>query len=105
MRRSVPRFQDANLERNLTLVKVVGDLGAARGATAAQMALAWLLAQGPDIVPIPGTKRRAYLDENLAATGITLSVAELSRIDDVFRPGAASGERYSQEMMRLVDRG
>jgi aryl-alcohol dehydrogenase-like predicted oxidoreductase len=105
MRRSVPRFQAAHLEGNLRLVQQLDALAVARGCTAAQLALAWVLAQGEDIVPIPGTKRRTFLEENIAAAGMTLLDAEVATLDELFVPGAASGERYSHEMMRLVDRG
>jgi aryl-alcohol dehydrogenase-like predicted oxidoreductase len=105
MRRSVPRFQEGHIERNMELVGAIEAVASARGVAPGQVALAWVLAQGEDIVPIPGTKRRAFLEENMAATNITLLAAELARLNDVFSPGAASGERYSEEMMRLVDRG
>ncbi|MEQ1760992.1 MAG: aldo/keto reductase [Vicinamibacterales bacterium] len=103
MRRSVPRFQDDHLAGNMRLVGRLGDMASVRGCTPAQVALAWLLAQGRDIVPIPGTKRRTFLEENIAAAGMTLSDAEVATLDELFTPGVASGERYSQEMMRLVD--
>jgi aryl-alcohol dehydrogenase-like predicted oxidoreductase len=88
----------------MDLVAQLGALAAARHCTPAQVALAWLLAQGDDIVPIPGTKRRRYLEENVAAAAITLAAADVARLGALFAPGAASGERYSHEMMRLVDR-
>ena len=105
MRRSVPRFQDEHAAENARLVTRLSEMAATRQCTPAQMALAWLLGQGTDIVPIPGTKRRKYLEENIAAAGITLSAREMATLNELFAPGAASGERYSQEMMRLVDRG
>ncbi len=104
MRRSVPRFQDEHVAGNMRLVTHLTEMAGARQCTPAQLALAWLLAQGSDIVPIPGTKRRIYLEENIAATEIVLSAAEVATLNELFVPGAASGERYSQEMMRLVDR-
>ncbi|MHB1713192.1 MAG: aldo/keto reductase, partial [Acidimicrobiales bacterium] len=94
-RRHNPRFEGDNFGRNIQLVEVVREVAEERGATAAQVALAWVLARGDDVVPIPGTKRREYVEENAAATEIDLSVADLARLDDVFPPGAASGDRYS----------
>jgi aryl-alcohol dehydrogenase-like predicted oxidoreductase len=105
MRRSVPRFQQGHLEANLQLVAQLAQMAAVRSCTPAQMALAWVLAQGDDVVPIPGTKRRRYLEENVAATDLELTAVERAQLDEWFAPGAASGERYSAEMMRLVDRG
>ncbi len=105
MRRSVPRFQDEHLAANVRLVQQLGSRAADRACTPAQLSLAWLLAQGEDIVPIPGTKRRTYLEENVAAAALDLSAGELDALNAIFAPGAASGERYSKDMMRLVDRG
>ena len=79
--------------------------GRGGGATPAQLALAWLLARGDDIVPIPGTKRRTYLEENVAAADLVLSAGEVAHLDAVFDPEAASGERYPPEMARLIDHG
>ena len=93
-RRIHPRFHAGNLERNLELVKSVEEIAAARGITPAQVALAWLLAQGEDIVPIPGTKQRRYIEQNAAAAEIALSPRELALLGDVFRPGAGAGERF-----------
>jgi len=93
-RRRGPRFQDENLERNLELVAVVEDLAAEKGAKPSQIALAWVLSRGPDIVPIPGTKRRSYLEENAAAAAIELTPAELERLEQAFPAGAAAGDRY-----------
>ncbi|WP_329519800.1 aldo/keto reductase [Spirillospora sp. NBC_01491] len=93
-RRRSPRFQGANFERNLALVARVRELAAARGTTPGQLALAWLLAQGDDVVPIPGTKRRGYLAENLAAAEITLTPEEVASLDGAAPVGAAAGERY-----------
>ena len=103
-RRSLPRFQGANYDRNLVLLNRLQAMAATRGVTAAQLALAWLLARGPDIVPIPGTKSRRRLAENAAAAAIRLSDAERIDLDAVFPPGAATGDRYDEAMQRLVDR-
>jgi aryl-alcohol dehydrogenase-like predicted oxidoreductase len=94
-RRSSPRFQGENFQKNLELVGRVKEIANEKGVAASQLALAWLLHQGEDIVPIPGTKRRKYLEENVAAVGITLTDEELKRIDEAAPKGAASGERYS----------
>jgi aryl-alcohol dehydrogenase-like predicted oxidoreductase len=94
-RRSSPRFQGENFEKNLELVDRVKEIANEKGLAASQLALAWLLHQGDNIVPIPGTKRREYLEENVAAVGISLTDEELRRIDEVAPKGAASGERYS----------
>jgi aryl-alcohol dehydrogenase-like predicted oxidoreductase len=94
-RRSSPRFQGENFHKNLELVGRVREIANEKGVAASQLALAWLLHQGEDIVPIPGTKRRKYLEENVAAVGITLTDEELKRIDEAAPKGAASGERYS----------
>ncbi len=93
-RRHNPRFQGENFGRNLDLVARVRELAQEKGCTASQLALAWLLARGQDIVPIPGTKRRTYLEENVAAAGVTLSREDLARIDEVAPKGAAAGQRY-----------
>jgi aryl-alcohol dehydrogenase-like predicted oxidoreductase len=101
-RRALPRFQGENFERNLDLVAKVRELATARGATPSQLALAWLLAQGDDIAPIPGTKRRSRLEENLGAAAIELSANELAEIDAAFPVDVASGERYAD--MSHIDR-
>jgi len=93
-RRHNPRFQGENFERNLTLVDRVRELATAKDVTPSQLALAWVLARGEDVVPIPGTKRRGYLEQNVAADDIHLSEDELGRIDEVLPPGAAAGGRY-----------
>jgi aryl-alcohol dehydrogenase-like predicted oxidoreductase len=93
-RRSNPRFQGDNFQRNLDLVERVKEIAAEKGVKSSQLALAWLLAQGDDIVPIPGTKRLKYLEENVAAADITLSDDELARIDEAAPVGAAAGDRY-----------
>jgi aryl-alcohol dehydrogenase-like predicted oxidoreductase len=103
-RRHSPRFQGDNFARNLALVDKVRQLAAQRGCTPAQLALAWVLAQGEDIVPIPGTTRRKNLEENVGALAITLDAAELAQFDAVFPPGAASGARYAEEGMRTINR-
>lgn len=89
-----PRFQGENFQKNLDLVKAVEDIAASKGVKPAQIALAWVQAQGEDIIPIPGTKRRSYLEENLAALDIHLSTDELRQLDEAFPMGAAAGERY-----------
>jgi|SRR5689334_5785321 len=94
-RRENPRFQGENLTRNLELVERVEQIAAEKQVSAGQLALAWVLAQGGDLVPIPGTKRRRYLEENVAATEIELSDEDLSRIDEAAPPGAAAGDRYA----------
>ena len=93
-RRGNPRFQGENLDRNLALVRGVEELAAQKGVKPTQLALAWVLAQGEDIVPIPGTKRVTYLEDNLAASGLTLSVDECSRLEELFGPEAVAGPRY-----------
>ena len=101
-RRRNPRFQGANFDKNLELVERVREIAAERGVTPGQLALAWLLAQGEDIVPIPGTKRREYLEENAAASGIELSADELERIDEAAPAGVTAGDRYPD--MSSIDR-
>ena len=102
-RRSSPRFQGDNFDKNLLLVDRVAALSRARGVTPAQLALAWVLAQGEDIVPIPGTRKVARLEENLAAVDIQLSRADLDALDAVAPRGAATGERYAPLGMQLVN--
>ena len=103
-RRGSPRFQAGNLGRNLGLIDRFAEIARERDCTPAQLALAWVLAQGDDIVPIPGTKRKKYLEENVAATELSLSVADLARIEAAVPKGAVAGDRYSAESMALVDR-
>ena len=103
-RRTSPRFQGENFARNLALVDQVRMLAQRKGCRASQLALAWVLAQGEDVVPIPGTKRRRYLEQNAAAVEVLLTAAELAEIDAAFPPDAAAGLRYPEEMMRLVNR-
>jgi aryl-alcohol dehydrogenase-like predicted oxidoreductase len=94
-RRQSPRFQGENFQKNLQVVEQVRAIAQEKGATPSQLALAWLLAQGDDIVPIPGTKRRQYLEENVGATEITLTTDDLQRIDSVAPKGVAAGDRYA----------
>jgi aryl-alcohol dehydrogenase-like predicted oxidoreductase len=102
-RRHSPRFQGANFARNLELVAKVQELAATLGCTPGQLALAWVLAQGDDLVPIPGTKRRSYLEENAAAADVTLSADDLTALDGIFPTGAAAGLRYPEAMMKSVN--
>jgi aryl-alcohol dehydrogenase-like predicted oxidoreductase len=102
-RRFSPRFQGENFQKNLDLVRRVEELAKEKGCTASQLALAWVLAQGDDIVPIPGTKHRKYLEENAAAVDVNLTKEDLRRIDEVAPHGIASGERYPEHMMDLVN--
>jgi aryl-alcohol dehydrogenase-like predicted oxidoreductase len=103
-RRHSPRFQGENFARNLDLVEAVKRLAAASGYTTSQLALAWVLAQGKDLVPIPGTKRRKYLEENAAAADISLTSGQLEQLSSIFPPGAAAGERYAASMMNSLNR-
>ena len=103
-RRISPRFQGTNFTKNLDLVRRVEEIAAEKGCTPAQLALAWVLAQGEDIVPIPGTKRRKYLEENVGALDVKLTREDLRRIDEVLPAGAAVGPRYPEEMMKVVGR-
>jgi aryl-alcohol dehydrogenase-like predicted oxidoreductase len=103
-RRASPRFQGENFAKNLALVDRVREMAAERGVTPGQLALAWLLARGDDIVPIPGTKQRRYLEENVAAVDIRLSREDMARIDQVAPKGAAAGARYPEAAMRSVNR-
>jgi aryl-alcohol dehydrogenase-like predicted oxidoreductase len=103
-RRLHPRFQGENFDRNIALVGEVEAMAKAKGCTAAQLALGWVLARGEDIVPIPGTKRRTYLDQNIAALEVELSDAELRRIEEIFPAGAAAGTRYHARGMETVNR-
>lgn len=103
-RRNSPRFQGANFQKNLDLVAKLGEIAARKGCTASQLALAWVLAQGEDIVPIPGTKRIRYLDENLAAARVLLTPEDLREIDAVLPAGSASGERYHAQGLTAVNR-
>ncbi|HEV2400725.1 MAG TPA: aldo/keto reductase [Candidatus Sulfotelmatobacter sp.] len=103
-RRSSPRFQGENFQKNLDLVRRVKELAAERRCTSSQLALAWVIGQGDDIVPIPGTKHKKYLEENAAAAEIGLSQRDLACIDEVFPLDAAAGQRYPEHMMSMVNR-
>jgi aryl-alcohol dehydrogenase-like predicted oxidoreductase len=102
-RRDHPRFEGENLERNLALVERVRNLADEKGATPAQLAIAWLLTQGDDVVPIPGTKRRRYLEENVGALELKLSPEDLAAIDELAPPGAVAGDRYTPTFMARVN--
>ncbi|MDR7302955.1 aldo/keto reductase [Haloactinomyces albus] len=101
-RRGAPRFQGENFDRNLAVVDRVHELAEGKGATASQLALAWVLAQGDDIVAIPGTKRRTYLDENVAAMDVILTQTDLDAIEELAPRGVASGQRYDERGMQTV---
>jgi aryl-alcohol dehydrogenase-like predicted oxidoreductase len=103
-RRKDPRYQGANFDANVKAAESVRKIAAALGATPAQVALAWLLHQGEDIVPIPGTKQRRYLEENVAAAQLTLSEAQVAALDAALAPGKIAGARYGEAMMATVDR-
>jgi aryl-alcohol dehydrogenase-like predicted oxidoreductase len=102
-RRSMPRFERENFGRNMEVVNRIKRLAAEKGCTPAQLALAWVLAQGNDIVPIPGTKRRRYLEENVGALDVHLTPNDLANIDAVLPPGSAMGSRYSVPGMRTIN--
>ncbi len=102
-RRNSPRFQGENFQRNLDLVRKVEEIAKEKGCKPSQLALAWVLAQGNDIVPIPGTKRRKYLEENVGALSVKLTKQDLRRINEVFPPEAAAGARYPEHVMALVN--
>ncbi|HEY0050739.1 MAG TPA: aldo/keto reductase, partial [Pyrinomonadaceae bacterium] len=103
-RRFSPRFQGENFDKNIKLVEKVEEIAKEKGITASQLALAWVLAQGNDVVPIPGTKRRKYLEQNAAAADVILSQEDLASIEDVFPKDAAAGLRYPEAMMASVNR-
>jgi aryl-alcohol dehydrogenase-like predicted oxidoreductase len=105
MRRSLPRFQGAHFERNLSLVGTFRSLAETRGCTPAQLALAWVLAKGADLVPIPGTKHVGYVEDDMAAASVVLSADDVAALDAAFPPGVASGDRYNAGMASLVDQG
>jgi aryl-alcohol dehydrogenase-like predicted oxidoreductase len=102
-RRNSPRFQGENFQRNLDLVERVEEIAGRKKCSPAQLALAWLLAQGEDIVPIPGTKQRRYLEQNIAALEVELTPADLEEIEDVAPKGVAAGDRYPEAGMRTVN--
>ena len=101
-RRNSPRFQGENFQKNLDLVREIEAMAREKGCAPSQLALAWVLAQGNDIVPIPGTKRRRYLEENVGALNVTLTTGDLARIDHIIPPGAAAGTRYPEPAMKMV---
>jgi aryl-alcohol dehydrogenase-like predicted oxidoreductase len=101
-RRQHPRFKEENLTRNATLLEALDEISAAKGCTQAQVALAWVLSRGEDIIPIPGTKRRTWLEENLKALDVSLEEDEIARLDKAFPPGAASGDRYPAKQMAIL---
>jgi aryl-alcohol dehydrogenase-like predicted oxidoreductase len=101
-RRMSPRFQGENFQKNLEIVRRVEEMAAEKKCTPAQLALAWVLAKGKDVVPIPGTKRRKYIDENLAALEISLTAADFARLDGIAPPGVAAGARYPDEYMNRL---
>ena len=98
-----PRFQGENFARNIALVREVEAMAKEKGCTTAQLALAWVLARGEDIVPIPGTKRVRYLDENIGALDVKLNGDDLKRLDEILPPGAAAGQRYHERGMATVN--
>lgn len=103
-RKDNPRFEEENLRKNLLFLKKIEDIAAEKKCTTAQIALAWVVAQGKDFVPIPGTKRRKYIEENAAAIGIELTNEDIARIEEAAPVGIAAGERYNAEMMKAVDK-
>ncbi len=103
-RRTSPRFQGDNFKKNLELVQRIEKLSKQKGCTAAQLALAWVLAQGDDVVPIPGTKHRKYLEENMGAVSISLSKADLQQIEEIAPRGSAQGPRYPENAMKIIGR-
>jgi aryl-alcohol dehydrogenase-like predicted oxidoreductase len=102
-RARTPRFQGENFDKNLSLLKEVEALAAEKGATTGQIALAWVMAQGDDIVPIPGTKRRRYIEENAKAEAVVLTLSDLRRLAAAFPKGVAAGERYIPASMKAID--
>jgi aryl-alcohol dehydrogenase-like predicted oxidoreductase len=102
-RRKSPRFQGENFARNLELVRRVEQMASEKGCKASQLALAWVLAQGEEVVPIPGTTRRAHLEENVAALELTLSPEDLARLNEVAPKGGTAGERYPEQAMKVVN--
>eukprot|EP00439_Symbiodinium_sp_Y106_P088644 s1_g1180.t1 len=104
MRKNLPRFQGENFDLNLALVHALEEIAAEKGVKTGQVALAWVMAKGEDIVPIPGTKRRTYLEENVEAGSLTLTDDDLARIEELFARDAVAGERYSEAIMSTVDK-
>ena len=103
VRRRLPRFEAENFQRNLALIQRLDEMARAKHCSTSQLALAWLLAKGSDIVPIPGTKRRRFLEENVRAADIVLSAADVASLDEAFPIGAAAGDRYPPDSMRLLE--
>jgi aryl-alcohol dehydrogenase-like predicted oxidoreductase len=103
-RRGDPRYQGANYDANVAAARTVRDLAAAQHVKPGQIALAWLLHKGTDIVPIPGTKRRSYLEENVAAESVRLDAAQVAQLDAALAPGKVAGKRYSDAIMATIDR-
>jgi aryl-alcohol dehydrogenase-like predicted oxidoreductase len=103
-RQHSPRFQGENFSKNLELVERIKTMAAEKGTTASQLALAWVLAQGNDLVPIPGTKRRSYLEENIGGLDVTLTSEDLQKIEEIAPKGVASGDRYPASMMATINR-
>lgn len=103
-RRTDARYRGANFDANMRAASAVRDLAARKGATPAQIALAWLLHKGPDIVPIPGTKRRKYLEENVGAVAVKLTAEEMAELDAALAPEKVAGPRYGEQPMAQVDR-
>src|SRR5262249_49935556 len=101
-RRNSPRFQGDNFQKNLALVEKIRELSAAKGVTPAQLALRWVVDRGKDIEPLPGTKRRSYLEENVSALNVTLTEADTAALEALMPRGAVSGERYSAAGMRAL---
>jgi aryl-alcohol dehydrogenase-like predicted oxidoreductase len=102
-RRFSPRFEGDNFQKNLDLVRSVEEIAKEKGYKPSQLALAWVLAQDMNIVPIPGTKRRKYLEENVAAIDVKLTKEDLRRLEEIFPAGAAAGDRYPEHMMKTVN--
>jgi aryl-alcohol dehydrogenase-like predicted oxidoreductase len=103
-RRHSPRFEGENFQRNLALVTEIEHMAKEKGCTPAQLALAWVLAQGEDIVPIPGSRRQQHLEDNVKALDVSLTAGDMARIDRILPPGAAAGDRYAAPMMAALDR-
>lgn len=103
-RRNAPRFQGENFRKNLDLVQEIGTMAREKGCTPAQLALAWLLARGDDIVPIPGTKKRTPLEENVGACDVQITAEDRARIDAILPRGAAAGTRYAAPQMQALNR-
>ena len=102
-RRTLPRFQGDDLQKNLQLVRALDTLAAKKSCTTSQLSLAWVLAKGDDLIPIPGTKRRTYLESNAASADIDLTAADVAELDAAFPMGAASGARYPASLGAMVD--